>query len=425
VPDIRRSADKLLEDFKVYVCLKGASSELARAAHDRFKEAVVWTSQVENRIVKEQLHLDTEQPAKKVDFQPFCDRSSVSIYEFFGKFEAWARGRLTLDSMAYVLYTQHLDASVVSNNKELEVCKESYTQMKNWLCNKYGRPAHVANLYLENIQRLTKPADGADSNAEADYLKTIYGVLVTLTRLEAERGTKIQKLEDYIFANDFLLRLGAALPAAIRNQVIDSMPGDKDYLLIEGEEYMHEFIRLVKREYTKAEVTASTAGGEPLVAPVCQRSPKAVLVAPVCQRPPKAVLLASTHVPGSLETSSAPDSDGTSAVLQPGGSRPKMKKTAKSSAVPGAATAATVPNRQPGKPTQKAMQKSSKKTLEQKTVEQQEETVVQQLGSQSGKKKAAVQQQEVTLELEEAAVAAADTGGAGFYTHRARATLPC
>ena len=83
------------------------------------------------------------------------------------------------------------------------------------------------------------------------------------------------------------------------------------------------------------------------------------------------------------------------------------------------------PRMQSDKPAQKAKQKSSKKTLEQKTVEQQEETVVQQLGSQSGKKKAAVQQQEVTLELEEAAVAAADTGGAGFYTHRARATLPC
>ena len=83
------------------------------------------------------------------------------------------------------------------------------------------------------------------------------------------------------------------------------------------------------------------------------------------------------------------------------------------------------PRMQPGKPVQRAKQKLSEKALEQKTVEQQEETVVQQLESQPGKKKAAVQQQEVTLELEEAAVAAPDTGGAGFYTHRARATLPC
>ncbi len=74
-----------------------------------------------------QLHLDAKQPAKEADFQPFCGRSSVSIYEFFGKFEAWARGTLTSGSMAYVLYTQYLDASEVNENKELEVSKESYT----------------------------------------------------------------------------------------------------------------------------------------------------------------------------------------------------------------------------------------------------------------------------------------------------------
>ena len=55
---------------------------------------------------------------------------------------------LSSDNKANVLYTRHLDGSVVHSNKELEKRKESYTEMKSWLINKYGRPAHVADLYL-------------------------------------------------------------------------------------------------------------------------------------------------------------------------------------------------------------------------------------------------------------------------------------
>ncbi len=89
--------------------------------------------------------------------------------------------------------------------------------MKSWLCSKYGRPAHVADLYLRNIQRLTRPADIADSDAEVAYLKAIYGNFVTFSELEAECGVKIPKLEDHIYSNDFLSKLGDALPAAVRN----------------------------------------------------------------------------------------------------------------------------------------------------------------------------------------------------------------
>jgi hypothetical protein len=131
-PDIEKIAHRLLEAIKAYAYLEGASSELITAAQTRCEEAFDWISAVADRCGKEQLHLSAEQPSRKADFEPFCDGSSISIYEFFGKFEAWSRGVLTPASMAHVLYTQYLDPSVVNENKELEVNRESYVQLKRW-----------------------------------------------------------------------------------------------------------------------------------------------------------------------------------------------------------------------------------------------------------------------------------------------------
>ncbi len=223
----------------------------------------------------------------------------------------------------------------MNENKELRASKESYTQlMKSWLCSKYGRPANVADLYLRNIQRLTRLADSADSDTEAAYLKAIYGNLVTFTELEAERGVKIQKLEDHIYSNNFLSKLGNALPTAVRNKFIEI--GDEDYSQIEGRRYMNKIIKLVKKVYTKAEITASATTGVPLSTPVRQKSPKAVH-------------LMSVRLPGSSRISSMPNSNGTGAALLRRGSRLK-KKRLKSSKVSRGLSAATVPDMQPAAP---------------------------------------------------------------------------
>ena len=97
------------------------------------------------------------------------------------------------------------------------------------------------------------------------YLKAVYSNLVTLAGLEKERGVRIQKLEDHIHSNDFLSRLGDALPIGVRNQFIDDLE-DTDYLRIEGKQHLQRIISLLKKAYTKAEATASAPGGLPSAA---------------------------------------------------------------------------------------------------------------------------------------------------------------
>jgi hypothetical protein len=270
---------------------------------------------------------------KEVDFKPFRGDSSVSVYEFFGRFEAWSRGMLSSDSKAYVLYTRHLDTSVVHGNKELEKRRESYPEMKSWLINKYGRPAHVADLYLRNIQKLSKPAANADPHTEASYLKAVYGNIVTLTELKEERGVGIQKLESHIYNNDFLSKLADALPAGVRDKFIDNL-GEEDYSLIEGKRYMDDIIRLLRKAYMKAEITASATG--------CP----APGLAPPKQRTAKAVNYMSTRVPGSSGTSTASDSDGAKVSPQPK-KKQKKPKSEKAAGVTVVTTAASAGHQAP------------------------------------------------------------------------------
>ena len=66
MPDIRRTADRLRENIDVYTRTEGARVDLMLAAQDRYEEAIDWISQVEERSVKEQLHLDAKQPDREV-----------------------------------------------------------------------------------------------------------------------------------------------------------------------------------------------------------------------------------------------------------------------------------------------------------------------------------------------------------------------
>ncbi len=66
-------------------------------AQDVCEKAIDWIALVEGSCKAEQLHLDVKQQPREVDFVPFKPGTGVSIYEFFHRFEAWARGRMPLD----------------------------------------------------------------------------------------------------------------------------------------------------------------------------------------------------------------------------------------------------------------------------------------------------------------------------------------
>ena len=123
-----------------------------------------------------------------MDFVPFRPGNGISIYEFFQRFEDWSRGQMSQDQKANVLYNRHLDFSVTDGNKELEDAKGNYPLMKSILLEKWGVADIVCDQYLEGIRRIKMPSDPKDKVGMLTYVKNAYSRLVTLTKLEVDRG---------------------------------------------------------------------------------------------------------------------------------------------------------------------------------------------------------------------------------------------
>jgi hypothetical protein len=221
VPDIRKSVDRARDALKTLTLVAGVNDEeKILEAQDVCENAIDWIALVEGRCKAAQLHLDVKQQPREVDFVPFKPGTGVSIYEFFHKFDSWSRGMMALDQKANVLYNKHLDPSITDRNKELEDAKEDYQTMKGLLIEKWGVPDIVCDQYLECIYRLKMPIDPNNKAGLLAYTKNVYSSLMTLTKLEIERGQKVPGLEEYYLSNQFLKKVHRALPEKLASRFL-------------------------------------------------------------------------------------------------------------------------------------------------------------------------------------------------------------
>jgi hypothetical protein len=221
---------------------------------------------VEERCKGEQLHLDVKQEPREVDFVPFRPGNGVSIFEFFHKFENWARGQMSQDHKANVLYNRHLDFSVTDGNKELEEAKENYSMMKSLLIEKWGVADIVCDQYLEGIRRIKMPTDPKDKVGMLTYVKNAYSRLVTLTKLEVDRGQLVPGLEDYYLSNQFLKRIHRLLPEDLGSRFLMKLQENgESYYLMKGRQYMDRIIALLRCYYKSLEIALEDRPDLPII----------------------------------------------------------------------------------------------------------------------------------------------------------------
>jgi hypothetical protein len=129
VPDVRKSVDRARDALKTLTAVATiADAGKLLDAQDANEQAISWIAMVEERCKGEQLHLDVKQEPREVDFVPFRPGNGVSIYEFFHKFENLARGQMSQDHKANVLYNRHLHPSVTDEIRNSKTLKETTQQ---------------------------------------------------------------------------------------------------------------------------------------------------------------------------------------------------------------------------------------------------------------------------------------------------------
>ncbi|MFN9908947.1 MAG: hypothetical protein ACK56F_22965, partial [bacterium] len=81
----------------------------------------------------------------------------------------------------------------------------------------------VCDQYLDGVKKVAMPADPRDKVGMLAYVKNAYGKLVTLTKLEIERGQPVPGLADHYLSNYFLRKVHRLLPDEMRSEFLMKM----------------------------------------------------------------------------------------------------------------------------------------------------------------------------------------------------------
>ncbi len=150
---------------------------------------------------------------------------------------------------------RHLDPAITDGNKELEDAKVDYRTMKATLIEKYGVPDVICDQCLECINRLTMPTDSKNKTGLLAYTKNVYSSLMTLTKLEIDRGQKVPGLADCYLSNQFLKKIHRTLQERLASKFLFQLQENgESYHLMKGEVYMDRIINLLRCSYKSLEI---------------------------------------------------------------------------------------------------------------------------------------------------------------------------
>ena len=151
VPEVSHLIDQCRNAVRRYSAMRGADETVATNALRRCERAYLWSRRVIALFWQEDLHLGSNAPSRDPSFTAFTPGSGTSVYEFFTRFEEWARGYLPADARARILFSKYLDQTILSGHKELETIKGDYAAMKRWLISEYGSVRTVSDMYVQTI----------------------------------------------------------------------------------------------------------------------------------------------------------------------------------------------------------------------------------------------------------------------------------
>jgi hypothetical protein len=110
------------------------------------------------------------------------------------------------------------------------------------------------------------PADPRDKAGMLAYVKNAYGKLVTLTKLEAERGQPVPGLADYYLSNCFFRKVHRLLPDDLGSEFLMKLQENgENYYLMKGREYMDRIISMLRWSYKSREIMLDEPGIVPKV----------------------------------------------------------------------------------------------------------------------------------------------------------------
>lgn len=263
VPEILRAVKECRDAAGKYAAREGCDLSLVKRAQDQCERAFEWTRQVVARYRTGQHHLGGNLPAREANFLPFDPTGDTSIYDFLSRFEEWARGYISQDAKAHLLFTKYLPKSLTENYAELKSKKLNYEAMKSWLIDQYGMVKGVCDNQLKTIRAQKPPKSEDDLLAHAQHLRKIHCTITALHGLEIQKGVRVPGLHEHVESNTFLMQLAEVLPRPVQQEWSKFLAhSGVTTMKVEGKVYLDKILDILREMYLAKEIQARFPGNE-------------------------------------------------------------------------------------------------------------------------------------------------------------------
>jgi hypothetical protein len=110
------------------------------------------------------------------------------------------------------------------------------------------------------------PTDPKDKVGMLTYVKNAYSRLVTLTKLEVDRGQLVPGLEDYYLSNQFLKKIHCILSEELGNRFLMKLQKNREsYYLMKGKLYIDRIISLLRCYNKSLEIALEDCPNLPII----------------------------------------------------------------------------------------------------------------------------------------------------------------
>ena len=184
------------------------------------------------------------------------------------RFEEWAKGYLSSEAKANLLFTKYLPKSLTESYEELRSRKRDYNAMRAWLTDQFGMIKRVCDAKIKLIRSLKPPKSDDDLVGQTLYYRKIHQAIASLCELEIQKGVRVPRLQEHMESNTFLMQVAEVLPKPIQLKWSKMLVKEGvTTWKVEGSEYLEKLLNVIQKAYFITEVQARIPGNEPVSKP--------------------------------------------------------------------------------------------------------------------------------------------------------------
>ena len=226
------------------------------------REARNWCSELRQNYNK--MGCGQEPLDKKIhdNLARYARNSDINIFEFLRRFDQMVKDKGSDSEKAELLFERYLTSDL---QDEIRSQRNNLEFMKAWLIGQCGDVRDMTRNIISSINKASLPNDKSTRTEVTSYYRKINAALHKIQELRDTKNMPLVELEEYIYSNEFLLKITALMPERTESAFMDKLViRGLDPFKMRGEEAFNALAATAamhfKSAFAKEEVESAKTG---------------------------------------------------------------------------------------------------------------------------------------------------------------------